>query len=305
VRFLEVAAESTGVETFGLRAGQAPIDALGFFGRAIRRARTLEEALDTVLATMDAFNSGERWGLKHRGNRTWLQHKYLDRFDGGFGQADQYTLSLGISVLRLAAGPRWTPHEVEFESGRIAALERCKLLRHARIAFDHDTTSIAFPTSLLAKPLPPFADDRPCDGELERWRASGPARDFAGSVQQVIVALAPRNGHPRISDTADALSVSVRTLQRRLSESGLSFEGLLRTNRLETAAHLLGTTDSRVLDIALDLGYSDHAHFTRAFRRWTGMSPLAYRQVSANRPDTGHLATFARPQPALEMRSAS
>jgi AraC-like DNA-binding protein len=34
-----------------------------------------------------------------------------------------------------------------------------------------------------------------------------------------------------------------------------------------------------VLDIALDLGYSDHAHFTRAFRRWTGMPPREFRRM--------------------------
>jgi AraC-like DNA-binding protein len=306
VRLLEVAAQFMGVDTLGLAAGQAPIDALGFFGRLVRSARTLEEAIDTIFDTVDAFNSGEHWELVHRGDQTQLRRKFLEQFDSPYGQADQYALALCISMLRLAAGPGWTPAEVQLETGTVAALGRCRLLRHTKITFDGDATAITFPTTLLANALPPYADDCVYDGELERWRASGPARDFAGSVQQVIAALAPGNGHPRIGATADALSVSVRTLQRRLAENGLSFEGLLRSDRLETAAHLLQTTDAKVLEIALDLGYSDHAHFTRAFRRWTGMSPLAYRQASKAPPDTPVPASarFPRPEPALQLRSA-
>ena len=53
---------------------------------------------------------------------------------------------------------------------------------------------------------------------------------------------------------------------------------MLVGSRLGTAVHLLASTDATVLDIALDVGYSDHAHFTRAFRRWTGVAPREFRK---------------------------
>ncbi|MCW5893136.1 MAG: helix-turn-helix transcriptional regulator [bacterium] len=84
---------------------------------------------------------------------------------------------------------------------------------------------------------------------------------------------------PSVHAIATALGTSVRTLQRRLAEQGCSVESLLATRRRVAALRLLGDTDAKVVDIAFDLGYSDHAHFTRAFRRWTGQSPIAYRRA--------------------------
>ena len=67
-------------------------------------------------------------------------------------------------------------------------------------------------------------------------------------------------------------------LQRQLAKAGRTHEQLLAQSRCAIATALLEKTDSKILDIALDLGYSDHAHFTRAFRRWTGHSPQEFRQ---------------------------
>jgi AraC-like DNA-binding protein len=70
----------------------------------------------------------------------------------------------------------------------------------------------------------------------------------------------------------------VRTLQRRLADAGASYERLRERSRFGTATRLLASTDATVLEIALDVGYSDHAHFTRAFRRWTGVPPREFRR---------------------------
>jgi AraC-like DNA-binding protein len=106
-----------------------------------------------------------------------------------------------------------------------------------------------------------------------------PEHGFAGSVRQAVERL-PGPGYPSISLTADAIGMSVRSLQRRLADAGMSYERLVRQERFLEAVRLLEETDAKVIDIALDLGYSDHAHFTRAFRRWTGLSPREFRRLS-------------------------
>jgi AraC-like DNA-binding protein len=71
---------------------------------------------------------------------------------------------------------------------------------------------------------------------------------------------------------------SVRQMQRRLAEAGSSFSDLRREAVIERATKLLQEPRWRVTDIGLEVGYSESANFTRAFRRWTGMSPHAYRR---------------------------
>jgi AraC-like DNA-binding protein len=88
------------------------------------------------------------------------------------------------------------------------------------------------------------------------------------------------DGYPDIQLTAEVLGMSVRSLQRHLAAAGITHEALVGRARFATATALLEETDAKILDIALDLGYSDHAHFTRAFRRWAGCCPQEFRRRS-------------------------
>lgn len=73
------------------------------------------------------------------------------------------------------------------------------------------------------------------------------------------------------------LDTSPRTMQRRLSEWGLSFEQLIDDVRRTEAIRLVDEGRLTVTDIAAQVGYSDAPHFMRAFRRWTGQTPTAFR----------------------------
>jgi AraC-like DNA-binding protein len=83
---------------------------------------------------------------------------------------------------------------------------------------------------------------------------------------------------PRIDVAARAVGCTVRTLQRRLGEAGLSYSRLVQEVRLSSAAERLSAADSKLVDIAMDAGYSDQANFTRAFRRWAGVPPSRFRR---------------------------
>lgn len=71
---------------------------------------------------------------------------------------------------------------------------------------------------------------------------------------------------------ADALGVSVRTLHRRIAEAGTSFTGILEAFRAEEAERLL-RAGVDVTSVGVQLGYRETSSFTRAFRRWRGMTP--------------------------------
>ncbi len=99
------------------------------------------------------------------------------------------------------------------------------------------------------------------------------------TVRTVIADLFP-SGHPTLENVASALDVSPRTLQRRLADNGLTFTQVIDEVRFVSARQLI-TKHHKLADVATQLGYADAGSFTRAFERWTGMSPQKYRNQFA------------------------
>lgn len=84
---------------------------------------------------------------------------------------------------------------------------------------------------------------------------------------------------PRLQDVASTLFVSERTLKRRLQDEQSSYQLLVDEIRYRRAMDLLRKTSLDLARIADMLGYADPANFTRAFKRWSGMSPRSYRNT--------------------------
>lgn len=68
-----------------------------------------------------------------------------------------------------------------------------------------------------------------------------------------------------------------RTLQRRLSERGYSFQTLVDESRRQLAEQLLQQTDYSLAEVAFMTGFSEQSAFTRAFKRWAGQTPRSFR----------------------------
>jgi AraC-like DNA-binding protein len=88
-------------------------------------------------------------------------------------------------------------------------------------------------------------------------------------------------GYPEIETTAEILGLRGRTLQRHLAVRGVMYRGLVDQARFEAARNLLGRSEASITEIGYDLGYQDAAHFTRAFKRWAGVSPSVFRRTAA------------------------
>jgi AraC-like DNA-binding protein len=223
------------------------------------------------------------------GDRVTFCQGFTNGFDEEWQHANHYILMLMLGVLRLGAGPSWRPDHVELQTQASQALRDFEPFSDAAVHFGQPATAIAVPRALLDAPIRrPNHLPGASDESVDAWLESGPADDFPGSILQVIHTLS-WDGYPHIRATAAALGMSVRTLQRYLTSAGTTHESMVGQARFTTAAALLRDTDANILDIALDLGYSDHAHFTRAFRRWAGCCPQEFRRDhrSAKRTDPG------------------
>jgi AraC-like DNA-binding protein len=103
---------------------------------------------------------------------------------------------------------------------------------------------------------------------------------LAHDVQQALAARIG-GGDTRIESLGRALAMSPRTLQRRLAAEGVSYQSLLEDARKEAAGRYLADGTLAIGEIAYLLGYSEPAPFHRAFRRWYGKTPEAFRRRRA------------------------
>ena len=118
--------------------------------------------------------------------------------------------------------------------------------------------------------------ERQADGAIARIRPGGMVAD---DVRRVLASRLAR-GDTRIAGTARQLATSPRTLQRRLAAEGLSHQELLDATRREAAQRQLEDSTLSINELSYLLGYSEPAAFHRAFRRWFGVTPQAFRRGS-------------------------
>ncbi len=279
--FTERAARAAEIENLGLRVGaQTPLGALGAYGRAVCRLSTLYQALETATWLIAAHSSGERLWLTWHGEQVRVCHAFIHRIERGQTQAEQFTLMVLVNLLSSVAGSGWRPEKVELASLAPAAISDMAIFSKASLSSGHRYTAITFPRALLRMPLKhrmdgagaPIHDD-------EALAASAPAVDFPGSVRQLIASYL-REGYPDLHHIASIAGISERTFQRRLMESGTTYYGLVDQARLERARGYLMDPRIKLIDVALELGFSEAASFTRAFRRWTGSPPSAFRRLA-------------------------
>lgn len=117
--------------------------------------------------------------------------------------------------------------------------------------------------------------------QLAQMLARMPAQDLVERVRSLLAARLHEGAS--IDQIAYSLRFSVRTLRRRLDERGLSFRRLVDEVRYNHAVEYLTRTEDAIELVSERLGYGDPSNFRRAFRRWAGFSPAAYRARHAQK----------------------
>jgi AraC-like DNA-binding protein len=279
--FYEQAAHQEGCENFGLLVGQrTQIGDLGAFGRLLCQTLTLHDAIHTGIHMIVTYTSGERFWLEEQGDQVWLCRNFIDRPDVGIQHADLFSVMVMINLIRLVAGSQWQPKEVHLETRWTPRLNTFEPLSEANIFFEQPATAIVFPRSLLSLPLENSGQHQDFQRykDFELLHSSAPATNFPGSVRQIIATLL-REQQVDIQVVAELVGMSVRTFQRQLNDLDLTYSHLLDQVRFEQSLRLLPHPDIKLADIASELGYTDGANFSRAFKRWTGVSPNEFRRL--------------------------
>ena len=238
-------------------------------------ARTLGGALQAAIENTRLIETGRELRLVPEGDRVRLRTS----FAGALGENPQQYLEASLMVLswyvRLAAEPVML--EVHIPGKKSRCSDEIERLFGPDIVFDADDAALVFDRGALELPIVGPDDSRLFNGR--KRNLATPAETAAAVVKWLDTPTECER--PTAADVAQSLSLNLRTMQRHLAAWGVNFEELLDDLRLRKALIRLRDPGHSVTDVAFDLGYSDAAHFTRAFRRWTGGTPRQYRDRSS------------------------
>lgn len=274
----ELAARAVGDSAFGLRvgAGMAATD-YGAFARYSLAAPTLGRALKRLERSIAHFQQEgclfveEQGSIARLGYRTALHTAPFARHH------IDHVLAPIIDFGRAFLGRDWRPAAIEVPYARDGHQRALDAYVGVPVRWSQPAVAVLFPRDALrTRRLASFAIAPMSVAEL-RELLRRPRRPTMRDLTAEIVALRLQDGLVDLDGAAAKLGLHRRGLQRALAAEGATYREVAEDVMRRIAERELARSGPAIADLALALGFSEPQHFTRAFRRWTGMPPSAYR----------------------------
>ena len=280
-RLLELAGEATGDDCFGLHVGESfDLRNYGILGYATLNCATLEEAASSLVRYFGVMRKGSRFTLKVEGETACI------RFHTVTGSPEMPRHEAELALARLCKGIRnlvgqdWTPQRVHFAHHRETGLAEHERFFGVAARFGMDANRVVLARADLQRRIR-TADRRLYQILKHRLEALLPDRaedDLVIKVREEVAEALVEGA--ALNLVARRLGLGARTLQRRLRDRGVAYNDIVEQVRQEESFRHLRHDVLQISEIAARLGYSEVSAFDRAFRRWSGTSPLAFRQES-------------------------
>jgi AraC-like DNA-binding protein len=251
--------------------------ALGALGQLMSLSDTLGSAISTFVSFQIAHSTAAAAHLSRFG----------DDYAFGFGlygpelgssQIYDAAAAVGCNIVRDLTGGSVAPEEILLSRPMPSDPAPFRELAGCPVRFNQSHTCIIISQRSMKFPLT-TADKEAHERLLARFQSSF-ALGRIGIVEQVRHAIRTLlfAGRASLPDVAAHLNIHPRTLERRLAEENAAFATLKDEVRLAAGCELLALTDVPASDIAAALGYATPSAFVRAFRRWAGKPPTAWRR---------------------------
>jgi len=279
---LEAIERETGDPAFGIELPLGlELDALDVLGFLFITSADFGSALERMLRYIRLWNEGERIELCRRGGSMRLSYEPYGPWRPAHVQMAQATLADMV-----VNGARFMPG-LAFERVRLRQVSPADPARFEQVLgvpveFGCADNEACFDPAMLSLPVP---DANPILCAFFEHYASEKLKQLPGvsgivdRLRALIRTCLP-DGEVTLGDLAARLHMSARTLQRRLSTEGTSLQQELDAVRRQQALYFL-ENGTAIVELSWLLGYSDPSAFHRAFKRWMGTSPEAWRERSA------------------------
>lgn len=206
---------------------------------------------------------------------------YRDAYRRGVSLSNEATFSATVVVLKaMTEKSHIEPQRVSFKHSPPLNLKSHQEAFNCPILFDqpHDfmvykTVDLETRTAKADVSINKFLLER-VEEETKGIEVS--SNKIASDVERLIKDALP-SGIPSILQIGEHMGMSSRTLTRRLSDSGLTFRNLVKQTQERISIDLLKNSSCSIGEIAFQTGFSEQSAFSRAFKQWTGQSPLDYR----------------------------
>ena len=276
-RLWKLAAQATQDPCLGLTVARfwhpTTFHALGYSWMA---SQSLKDALMRMARYSAIVTDSLRMDLagSAEGFEFTLQPKFAPPAD----EAIDAAMAIILGMCRTSYGSTCNPLRVTMQRDTPAVVDAFSQVFRAPIQFSAPENMLLFSKADLTAPLPTAnaelarANDRVITNYLARFtHDSTKIRVEAKLLEQL------SSGQATQESIAKALAMSPRTLQRNLKQEGTSYKQLLEETRRDLASQYIKESRLSVNEITFMLGFSEPANFSRAFKRWTGVSPSEYR----------------------------
>lgn len=275
-------------DAFGVHAAElvqpGAFDVLDY---AVRTAPTIRSSLERLVRYNRLVHDAAVWALVPRGDVLRIEHTF--RVSGVVQERNsaEFTIATIVTIGGQIAGVPVRPRAVGFRHARPSSTEaNAELLRLFGVEpeFLRPVNSIDIDAAFADRPNPKAdpALSRVIERHAEALLAARPEPTLSTADRvRRILAGALGEGEITLAGVAHKLRMSERSLQRRLSDDGITFDALLDEIRRDLALRYLADPKIAVSEVAYLLGYSEPSPFHRAFKRWTGKTPSEARKHAA------------------------
>ncbi len=282
-RLLDACKVACGCPCLALLVGtRGGLSSFGMVGLLMQHSPSVADALHCLVRHGHLYHPEIVPTLQVTDGAAVLRCRILPADTAGSEEAAECALAAAFRMMQALCGPDWCPSEVLLARGVEGRAADFRRVFEAPVRAHEEAGALVFPACWLDYPV--VGADLGFRSLLEHRVA-----DLEDMSDEPLAAQVRRSLRPLLlgegcsaARAADLFAMHSRTMSRRLKAEGLSFQRLVDEVRYEIACHLLRNTSIHLAQAAVALGYSEASAFTRAFHRWSGTTPKAWRLQAAS-----------------------